>query len=116
MGESRAWSLLTIADEERQFGGNLGYKDALGARYAWDTSVPNGKNIGEGDLIVLRDSRSVLGVGWIDEIVTADATKKRIRCPECRGTSFKRRKTLSPPYKWLNELAAQYSQHRLSRT
>ncbi|MGW4293420.1 HNH endonuclease [Micromonospora chersina] len=95
----RAWSLLTIDDDDRQFGGNSGYRDILGSRYAWDNTVPHHASVRPGDLAVLRDRNFVLGVGWIDEIHTETQTKVRRRCPECRNTSFKPRKQAAPRYK-----------------
>ena len=44
-----------------------------------------------GDLAVVRDNRSVLGAGWIDNIQTAAARKIRYRCPRCTSTDFKYR-------------------------
>lgn len=96
---NRAWSLLTIDESERQFGGNLGYTDVLGSRYAWDSTVPNHRAVQPGALAVLRNGSHVLGVGWIDDVQTETATKVRRRCPRCGNTAFKTRKQLTPRYK-----------------
>jgi hypothetical protein len=95
----RAWSLLTVDEAERQFSGNLGYGDVLGSRYVWDSTVPNHANVQPGDLAVLRNGSFVLGVAWIDEILTGTRSKVRRRCPSCRSTAFKTRKHATPRYK-----------------
>lgn len=95
----RAWVLLQLA-ESSQYQGNDGYRDKLGSRYRWDSTVPNHAKLREGDVIVLRDSERVLGIGTVDELaVDPHATKLRRRCPACGSTAFKRRTTLAPPYR-----------------
>ncbi len=95
----RSWSLLTLDETERQFGGNLGYEDVLGSRYHWDSTVANGRAIQPGDLAVLRDSRSVFGVAWIDDVSTEASSKMRRRCPRCNNTGFKSRTSKVPQFK-----------------
>lgn len=94
-----AWSLLTVDESERQFGGNLGYSDLLGSTYVWDSTVANHRSVQAGDLAVLRDSRLVFGSGWIDEVSTTESSKVRRRCPSCGATSLKTRRTITPKYR-----------------
>ena len=72
--------------------GVLAYPDELGVRYVYDTTVPNGRHVGVGDLAVIRDNRSVLGAGWIDSIEVTSGRKIRYRCPNCTSTDFKYRR------------------------
>lgn len=88
---TKAWSLLTLEDSERQFRGNTGYEDVLGRYYSWDETVRNDDKVQEGDLAVLRNKTHVLGLGWIDRIDKTTGDKKRYRCPHCGSTSFKER-------------------------
>jgi len=83
-----AWSLLSLTATAH---GMLTCPDELGVRYVYDTIVPNGRHITPGDLAVVRDNRSVLGAGWIDNIESAAARKIRYRCPKCTSTDFKSR-------------------------
>jgi HNH endonuclease len=56
-----AWSLLSLTATAH---GVLAYPDELGVRYVYDTTVPNGRYVAEGDLAVIRDDRYVFGAGW----------------------------------------------------
>ena len=91
-----AWSLLSLTATAH---GMLTYPDELGVRYVYDTTVPNGRHITPGDLAVVRDNRSVLGAGWIDNIEAATARKIRYRCPQCTSTDFKYRSTQQFAYR-----------------
>ena len=95
----QAWSLLTVDADDLQFGGNLGYEDVLGDRYLWNNTVPNGRAVQRGDLVVLRDKTWVLGLAWVDDITTGPGKKVQRRCPACSSTTIKRRRTLTPPFK-----------------
>jgi HNH endonuclease len=95
----QAWSLLTIDAAELQFGGNLGYEDVLGDKYVWNNTVPNSGAVRPGDLVVLRDRRWVLGLAWVDDILTGPGRKVQRRCPGCSSTAIKGRRTLKPEYK-----------------
>jgi ribosomal protein L37AE/L43A len=46
-----------------------------------------------GDLAVVRDDKVVLGTGRIDVIQTGTAFKVRPRCPSCRSTNYKFRRS-----------------------
>lgn len=90
---AQAWGLLTLEDTERQFMGNAGYEDVFGCYYSWDETVQNHDKVQVGDLAVLRDNKTVLGLGWIDEIDKSKGDKPRFRCPHCKSTAFKARKS-----------------------
>jgi hypothetical protein len=53
------WSLLAMLN--RQYGGNEGYDDSLGDVYRYDSTVPNGRHVSVGDVVVLRDAERILG-------------------------------------------------------
>lgn len=95
---ARAWSLLTLEAGDRQYVGNEGYPDVLESHYVFDSTVPNYGAVSAGDLAVLRDRDVVLGLGWIDSVVSTPDKKRRRRCPDCTRTGFKYRKTLTPAY------------------
>ena len=94
-----AWSFLALDEDVRQFMGNVGYEDVLGAHYNWDQTVPNHSYVVKGDLALLRDGEYVLGVGWIDDVLRWVDDKNRFRCPYCQKTGFKARKKLTPRFK-----------------
>ncbi|MER5776391.1 HNH endonuclease signature motif containing protein [Streptomyces sp. NPDC002039] len=95
----RAWSFL-VAGDERQFQGNDGYEDVVEESYGYDSTVGNHQQVAEGDLVVVRNGREALGIGYIEELeVFPDRPKDRRRCPVCRSTSFKERTRELPRYK-----------------
>jgi hypothetical protein len=91
-----AWSLLTLTATAH---GVMTYPDELGARYVYDSMVPNGRYIAVGDLAVVRDNKLVFGAGWIDSIQVTPGRKIRLRCPNCGTTDFKIRLTRDPRYR-----------------
>ncbi len=93
-----AWLLIALDDEERQHAGNVGYEDDVEHVYAFDSMVPNSRQIRQGDLAVLR-STELLGLARIARLESGPGTKKLRRCPECGKTSLKPRKTLTPRYR-----------------
>ncbi|MFJ1950356.1 HNH endonuclease [Streptomyces griseoincarnatus] len=95
----RAWSFL-IVGEERQFQGNAGYEDVVEESYSYDSTVGNYRRVAVGDLVVVRNSREALGVGYIEALdVVPDQLKLRSRCPRCGNTGFKERVTELPRYR-----------------
>jgi HNH endonuclease len=99
-GEERAWSFLVIEEEKRQHLGNEGYDDRIGEYYSWDSTVPHHRRPAVGDVSVVRDSRGVLGISLIDSVEQTEGVEKfRRRCPECRRTGIKGRKTMTPRYR-----------------
>ena len=99
-GSERAWSFLVVGENERQHRGNEGYDDRLGEYYSWDSTVPNYRGPDAGDLCVVRDSRGVLGVSWIDAIGRTEGVEKfRRRCRRCESTALKGRVTMRPTYR-----------------
>lgn len=96
-GAVSAWSMLIVVDP--QHGGNEGYEDKPSSYYNFDSTVPNSRKVQAGDLAVIRDGHGLLGIGWIEEVLTEESTKKRLRCPVCRKTGFKSRSTMRPAHR-----------------
>lgn len=97
---SVGWSFLVIGEEDRQHRGNDGYDDQLGEYYSWDSTVPNHRRPDVGDLCVVRDSRGVLGVSWIDGLSRTEGVEKiRQRCPACESTDLKARRNMKPLFR-----------------
>jgi len=95
---SRSWALLTI-DGPTQYGGNTGYDDDLTALYRYDSSVPNCRNLQEGDFVILRDRKDALGAAIVETIVSREGRKPRRRCPECGKTKINPRETRTPRWR-----------------
>ena len=94
---TRGWLLYKTDDPVVASGTRV--DDDLQTQYQWDDEVPNHASIEEGDLIALWDGTQLLGVSVISQIVTGKANKQRNRCPFCKRTNVRHRKTLVPPYK-----------------
>ena len=97
----RAWSLLTIPDDERTHRGNAGYEDVLSHSYDYDSTVQRSRHVRKGDLVLVRNRKNGLGVSIIDSIERRPGTKARHRCPQpgCGSTDIKKRRTIVPLYR-----------------
>lgn len=93
----RAWLMLT--KEVRQHGGNLGYDDRAAEYYSWDNTVPNHAEPKINDKIVIWDGKTLIGSSIIQDIKIDSSEKPRLRCPHCRTTKIKPRKTSTPKYR-----------------
>lgn len=96
--EPSAWLLLTFGDE-RQYAGNQGYEDDPALVYRYDSFVPNHRQLVAGDAVVLKAPDRTLGCARIERIDEHDGTKERQRCPECKTTAIKTRRTARPLYR-----------------
>ena len=95
----RSWICVTI-DGPRQYAGNLDYQDVPENIYKYDSAVGNSRQVSVGDVIALRNRSTLLGVGLINRIdVTFHQEKMRFRCPECRTTAIKERRSRLPAYR-----------------
>jgi len=95
----RAWSLLALNDERRQYGGNTGYGDQLTSVYRYDAAVQNHKQLAEGDLVLIRDSDHLVGLARVEKITSSTVSKVRQRCPACGKVTIKLRKKSTPPWR-----------------
>lgn len=98
METGRAWLVLSLG-EEREYAGNIGYADELETVYRYDSFVPNHRQIDEGDLLLISNKKSVLGVARISRIESSEGQKTLSRCPECRVATIKERKQRQPRYR-----------------
>jgi ribosomal protein L37AE/L43A len=95
----RYWLLLEKSDDTRISKGIDGYQDKTGELYNYDSLVPNHKQLGSGDYVVLRKENDILGVGRVGHISQEADAKIHRRCPECRSTDIRERSTKSPQWK-----------------
>jgi ribosomal protein S27AE len=76
-----------------------GYQDKTGELYSYDSLVPNHKQLGRGDYVVLRKENVILGVGRVGHITRGLDAKIHRRCPKCQSTDIRERSTKSPKWK-----------------
>ena len=88
-----------LTKEVRQHGGNLGYDDRAAEYYSWDNTVPNYAEPKINDKIVIWDGKTLIGSSIIQDIKIDSSEKPRLRCPHCRTTKIKPRKTSTPKYR-----------------
>lgn len=77
---------------DRIYAGNPGYEDELGQHYEYDSFVGNHLQVAAGDILVLRDRSSVLGLGQVESIRSSNGTKRHFRCPTCGIPQIQARK------------------------
>ncbi|SER07031.1 HNH endonuclease signature motif containing protein [Actinokineospora terrae] len=97
-GENPTAWLVIAAGDDREHAGNDGYDDAPSQHYSWDSTVANREGPQQGHVIVLRNTKVLLGVSVIDRVDKDTADKLRHRCPACSRANFKQRKELLPRY------------------
>lgn len=91
-----AW--LAIAVKKRKRAGD-GYDDQPSAHYSWDETVPNATVVARGDIIVVWDAETLLGLSVIEDIETSWGEKELRSCPFCGKADVASRKTKTPEYK-----------------
>jgi len=96
--ENRIW-LVTAFGSERQYAGNSGYADEVSHHYRFDSHVPNCRQVRQGDRLVLRDKRSILGVAQVVDLESIPGTKILNLCPACGKSGLKERKKLTPRFR-----------------
>ena len=100
---SRAWLLMAVNHDDRQFGGNDGYSDNPDVFYSWDSRVPNATAVSQGDRVVLWDKHTLIGASLIESIETGEGLKTLYRCKRCKKASIKRRKERRPIFRCHNQ-------------
>jgi ribosomal protein L37AE/L43A len=95
----RYWLLLEKSDDTRVSKGIDGYRDKTGELYNYDSLVPNHKQLGSGDYVVLRKENDILGIGRVGGIEQGTDAKIHRRCPECQSTDIRERATKSPTWR-----------------
>jgi len=94
----RAWALISLGDD-RQYGGNTGYRDDPTRTYRYDSTVPNHRQLAVGDLVFIRDRTRLIGLAVIENVSSGPSLKVRRRCPECGSVDIKTRRTVNPPWR-----------------
>lgn len=94
----KAWLLVAVQDDERVYGGNIGYDDEPTRIYRFDNNVPNSTQIAARDLVVIRNKTDVLGSALVVNVRQSAGTKEQRRCPTCGKSKIKARKQLAPRY------------------
>jgi len=89
--EVRGWLVLSFG-EERQHGGNIGYRDDPERVYRYDSFVPNHKRVSPKDLLVIAGRAGLIGFARVARIEKQRGHKKFLRCPECHTSAIKKRK------------------------
>lgn len=90
MISTKTWSLAVMGGE-RQYAGNLGYKDDPRNVYRYDSNVANHLNVDVGDLALIRDREHLLGIAQIERVASAPGSKTMVRCPKCGNGQLKER-------------------------
>jgi hypothetical protein len=95
--ESQTWLFVMKSDDERSWAANRGYDDSAGIYYSYDSNVARSSKVSAGDLVVLRHDDYVAGWGYVERVdVNPHDTKEIHRCPRCRQTRWRERKTIVP--------------------
>lgn len=87
------------SNEERSWAANRGYDDSAGIYYSYDSNVARSSKVGVGDLVVVHHDDYVAGWGYVERLgIDPHATKEIRRCPQCRQTRWRERKTVVPHF------------------
>ncbi|MBF2008260.1 MAG: HNH endonuclease [Chlorogloeopsis fritschii C42_A2020_084] len=90
----RAWSLLIIAEDEKQkYAGNNGYSDEVSRMYEYHSRVRYYDYLAPGDIALIRSKKQFLGIARIMKIDTKSGTKIQKLCPNCNKTKIDKRTT-----------------------
>ncbi|MGW1765326.1 HNH endonuclease [Streptomyces sp. NPDC002073] len=92
-----AW-LALYTEGERARSGEI-YDDVLGVHYSWDSTVNHHATVAKGDVIVLWNSQTMLGMSVLENVVSQPAIKNIHRCPKCNDTEVNPRKTKVPLFR-----------------
>lgn len=77
----QAWSFKAIEKDDLRYWGNDGYHDDSSVFYRYNNSVPNYKNVKEGDIVIIRDREKVLGISIVEKLESRNTTKTIFKCP-----------------------------------
>lgn len=94
-----AW-LALVRGHDVQGASSSRYEDVTGESYLWDETVHQHAKVAAGDLVVVWDGDTLIGVSRIDHIEQkTDVAKTIFKCPGCQRASFKRRHASTPIYR-----------------
>lgn len=100
----RAWSFKSVDQDDLRYYGNTGYNDDSTKHYRFDNFVGNHKQVKAGDIAIITDRDSVLGISIIDSLPSGPYIKHRNKCPEpgCTPEKITHRKTKTPEWRCSN--------------
>lgn len=93
----QAWSFKAIEKDDLKYWGNDGYNDDSSVFYHYNNSVPNHKNVKEGDIVIIRNRENILGISIIEKLESHSTTKTVFKCPHegCNAKKFAQEKQLN---------------------
>lgn len=109
----QAWSFKAVEKNERRYWGNDGYQDNHSVFYGYTSSVPNHKNVKEGDIAIITDREKVLGISVIEKLEVDNIKKENHKCihPDCNAKKIRPRKTIKP--EWRCENGHEFNEPRI---
>ncbi|MHA1142546.1 HNH endonuclease [Enterobacter mori] len=100
----QAWSFKAIEKDDLKYWGNDGYNDDSSVFYHYNNSVPNHKNVKEGDIVIIRNRENILGISIIEKLESQSTTKTVFKCPHegCNAKKIRPRETVKPKWRCNN--------------
>ncbi|EML7354693.1 HNH endonuclease [Enterobacter hormaechei] len=100
----QAWSFKAIEKDDLKYWGNDGYNDDSSVFYHYNNSVPNHKNVKEGDIVIIRNRENILGISIIEKLESRSTTKTVFKCPHegCNAKKIRPRETVKPKWRCNN--------------
>lgn len=100
----QAWSFKAIEKDDLKYWGNDGYNDDSSVFYHYNNSVPNHKNVKEGDIVIIRNRENILGISIIEKLESHSTTKAVFKCPHegCNAKKIRPRETVKPKWRCNN--------------
>ncbi|EOY5741576.1 TPA: HNH endonuclease [Enterobacter bugandensis] len=100
----QAWSFKAIEKDDLKYWGNDGYNDDSSVFYHYNNSVPNHKNVKEGDIVIIRNRENILGISIIEKLESHSTTKTVFKCPHegCNAKKIRPRETVKPKWRCNN--------------
>ena len=99
MSKNNIFLFLEKSDNTRVSKGINGYSDKTGKEYKYDNLVPNYKKVKMNDLAIIRKENKIIGITKVEKITESESTKEHNRCPTCKKTDIRKRKSRQPKYK-----------------
>ena len=109
----QAWSFKAIEKDGLRYWGNDGYHDDSSVFYRYNNSVPNYKNVKEGDIVIIRDREKVLGISIVEKLESRNTTKTIFKCPHegCNAKKIRPRETIKP--KWRCDNGHEFAEQKI---
>jgi len=100
----RAWSFKAVSQSDLRYYGNNGYQDDSISFYQYDNFVSNHKQVKKGDIVIITDRNTVIGISVIDNLSSEPYLKSHNRCPydNCEPKKINLRKNKIPKWRCSN--------------